>query len=121
MDFGLLLGTLGDHFGGHVGTCSAKRDLFEALFSDLCSDSEKCAKMEVPRGGAHAIRSCRRSPNKVFHFPSEPPKSLPKVTFWTPFCSLWDPFGSILDNFGDYGRSRKRFEFRDGTVEKPGS
>ena len=41
MDFGLLLGTLGDHFGGHFGTCSAKRDLFEALFSDMCSDSEK--------------------------------------------------------------------------------
>ena len=41
MDFGLLLGTLGDHFGGHFGTCSAKSDLFEVLFSDMCSDSEK--------------------------------------------------------------------------------
>ena len=41
VDFGLLLGTLGDHFGDHFGICSAKRAFFEALFSDICSDSEK--------------------------------------------------------------------------------
>ena len=52
MDFGTLLGTLGDHFGGHFGTCSAKRDLFEALFSDMCSDSENERKWRS-RGGLH--------------------------------------------------------------------
>ncbi len=32
-------------------------DLFEAFFSEICSDSEKGVKMELPKGGGHAIRS----------------------------------------------------------------
>ena len=101
VDFGLLLGTLGDHFGGHFATCSAKRDFFEALVRDICSDSENERKWRSRWGAPHAIHPSLRSPNKVFRFPSRPPTSLQKVTIWHRFWSLWDPFGSILDNFCD--------------------
>ncbi len=103
-----------DHFGGHFGTCSAKRDLSEALFSDMCSDSEEWAKMEVPRGGSTCNPPMPAQSKQGFPFSVSAPKKYPKSNLLASFVVTLGPCWAILDNFGDVFSDWKIIDFLGG-------
>ena len=102
MDFGLLLGSPGDHFGGHLGARVSNLERLCRFFYFFGASKKerknypKSSKRSLLGGSRHGSSVVNSSKNLVFHVFKQTPFFF---TFGSIFCSIlesfWEPSSSL--------------------------